>query len=627
MDEKAMPNFMFKSPRGTGYVFRRGVPADVRDVIGKREFKVALGGDYRSASQRCRELAVETDKQIASARDAETVSQSPASVPVAQVKPVPHAPPLTPIRDVTQGFIASLHATVVDQVLSADKAQRYRSFVAVNPDEKLREIERLKSWAMAAKYGDDAAAQGWAEMLRGTLQRKGYCLPQELLQTAQERQLLVEYAAAYWDALDVLEAEYSGRPAVAMQSATPLLSAGLEHAKAVETMTLGGAVKEFLQTLAPDKRAMNKKHGFVLPAFLEVVGDIPVTDLRQSHVNDFLRTMQKLPPLWSDLRRKHGHAIKELASRDWEHTIALSTYEGTHVASLRSFLERAKRDWQDVGFPTTLSARVPYVGGRTKKVQKQRAVRPDEIHQIFFSEAMGKIVNSPTKAHKFWLLAVELYTGARVREICQLNPQHDWGSKDGIWWLRFTEDDGELLASDVTKSVKTHRSRTIPIHAELVRIGLPEYLDRLKLAGARRLFPQWPSTGGDAGAAPSKWVANYLRAIGLHGVANEKGDALRGSHAFRHTLLTYGRKNQVNLRCISGHSDASDNAVADGYEDETVLLPLSVKAERLAKLDYGIALPRPVPVLIPAVAKQSRTKAVHQSSKLGKSGSKQGPAS
>lgn len=68
MDDKVMPQFMFKSPRGTGYMFRRGVPADVRAIVGKREFKVALGGDYRSACQRCRELAVETDQQIASAR-------------------------------------------------------------------------------------------------------------------------------------------------------------------------------------------------------------------------------------------------------------------------------------------------------------------------------------------------------------------------------------------------------------------------------------------------------------------------------------------------------------------------------------------------------------------------------
>lgn len=68
MDEITMPQFMSKSPRGTGYLFRRGVPADIRASIGKREFKFSLGGNYQAACQRCRELAVETDRQIAMAR-------------------------------------------------------------------------------------------------------------------------------------------------------------------------------------------------------------------------------------------------------------------------------------------------------------------------------------------------------------------------------------------------------------------------------------------------------------------------------------------------------------------------------------------------------------------------------
>lgn len=619
MDDKAMPQFMFKSPRGTGYVFRRGVPADVRKAIGKREFKVTLGGDYRTASQRCRELAVETDQQIASARTSK-ITSAPSDAEAIPLQIATHPAGLTLIREVTRELIAGLYETVIEQVLNADKELRYRSLVAINPVDKLIEIGRLKSWAMLAKNGDDTAVRGWSDMLTGTLKRNGYCLAPELSGSAQERQLLVEYASAYLDALDLLEGEYSAKPLGARQANASIPRTKLARAPAAQTMLLSAAVKEFIQNLAPNKRAMNEKHAFIIPAFLEVVGDIPISELRQSHVNDFLRTVQKLPPRWSDLRRKNGQTIRELAGGNWNKTLSLNTYEGAYIASLRTFLERAKRDWQDVGFPTTLSASVPYTGTRTKVERKQRAIKPDEMRRIFLSESMRKIASTPAQTHKFWLLAIELYTGARVREICQLNPQHDWGHKDGIWWLRFTDEAGELPASDVIKSVKTGKSRTIPMHAELLRIGLPKYLEQLKLSGARRLFPQWPSTDGDAGAAPGKWVANYLRKIGLHGVSNENGNAVRGSHAFRHTLLTYGRKNRVNLRCISGHAEESDNPVADGYEDETLLLPLEVKAGRLAKLDYGIELPIPVPGLIPSIARQSRAGTRHQGSKLGEKG-------
>lgn len=60
------------------------------------------------------------------------------------------------------------------------------------------------------------------------------------------------------------------------------------------------------------------------------------------------------------------------------------------------------------------------------------------------------------------------------------------------------------------------------------------------------------------------------------------GFAIRGAHAFRHTILSYGKKQGLNLRCITGHKEQSDNEVADGYEDDTIVRPL---AERKRLLD------------------------------------------
>jgi integrase len=592
--DQAMPQYMSKSPSGTGYLFRRSVPADARSVIGKREFKFTLGGDYRAASQRCRELAVETDRQIDAARAGVTM-QSNASDESKRVI-AQSLPQFAAITAVTPDLVAWLRATVAEQVERADREQRYSAREAINPNQKLQQIEGIRRWAKLAQFGDETAAYGWRDMLDGTLRRNGYHIADELRDSLQERSLLVEYATAHDEALEVIEARYSGKP-MPLRLPTPSLGRA-EPRFGPGAMRLSTAISEFLKHLPSAQRAMNEKHGFILPAFLEVVGDMPITDLRQSHVNDFLVTVQKLPPDWSDLRRNDGQSIRKLANQEWPKTLAAKTYEGSYLASLRKFLQRAVADWQDVGFPTTLTTDVPYQGSRTKTEHKQRALRPSEITEIFFNERMKKIVSSPAKVHKFWLLAMELYTGARVREICQINPQYDYGCEDDTWWLKLTNELGDSPDPDVVKSVKTGRPRTIPMHPELFRLGLPHYLAQLKQGGARRLYPQWAPNDGDAGAGPGKFVANYMRAIGLHGVANEQGNAVRGSHTFRHTLLTYGRKLGVNLRCISGHKESSDNKVADGYEDETVLLPLVEKAARLAQLTYGIELPVPVPALV-----------------------------
>ena len=585
-----MPQYMSKSPNGTGYLFRRAVPADARAAIGKREFKVALGGEYRAACQRCRELAVETDRQIEAART--STAQPGPSAQDAQPANVQSSAPLADVPTITPDFIAHLRATVIEQVHRGDREQRYRVRGSVNPVQKLHDIERVRRWATLAQFGDEVAAQGWRNMLYGTLKRCGYRIGDAQRGSLQERALLVEYAAAYGEALDILVADYSGKPRLVRTVSAPLKAP--EPAASVSAMRLSTAISEFLAHLPPSQGPMNEKHAFILPAFLEVVGDMPVTDLRQSHVKDFLLTVQKLPPRWTDFRRKDGLGIRELAGRRWEQTLALSTYEGSYLASLRKFIERAVADWQDVGFPTTLTTHIPYVGSRTKTERKQRALRSHEIELIFSGARMKKIITSPAKVHQFWLLAVGLYTGARVREICQINPQYDWGCRDGVWWLRLTNEPGDNPDPEVEKSVKTRRPRTIPMHAELVRLGFPHYLEQMKRAGARRLFPKWKPTCGDAGAAPGKFVSNYMRAIGLHGVENEVGNAVRGSHTFRHTLLTHGRKNGVNLRCISGHKESTDNAVADGYEDETLLVTLHDMATRLAALNYGVTLPTPV---------------------------------
>jgi integrase len=65
-----------------------------------------------------------------------------------------------------------------------------------------------------------------------------------------------------------------------------------------------------------------------------------------------------------------------------------------------------------------------------------------------------------------WLCA---YTGARVGELTQLRAgdvQARQGPAGSIWVLRLTPEAG---------TIKTGRARTVPLHADLVRQGFPEF--------------------------------------------------------------------------------------------------------------------------------------------------------
>jgi len=176
-EDHTMPQYMSKSPSGTGYLFRRSVPVDARSIIGKREFKCVLGGDYRAASQRCRELAVETDKQIEAARAGVTMQPSASSE---SERVIAQSSQLTAITLVSSDLVTRLHATVAEQVERADREQRYLAREAISPAQKLQEVERVRSWARLAQFGDETAAHGWRAMLDGTLKRNGYYLADEL---------------------------------------------------------------------------------------------------------------------------------------------------------------------------------------------------------------------------------------------------------------------------------------------------------------------------------------------------------------------------------------------------------------------------------------------------------------
>src|SRR5258708_40070798 len=75
-----------------------------------------------------------------------------------------------------------------------------------------------------------------------------------------------------------------------------------------------------------------------------------------------------------------------------------------------------------------------------------------------------------------WLCA---YTGARVGELTQLRAgdvQARQGPAGSIWVLRLTPDAG---------TIKTDRARTVPLHADLVHQGFPEFAACIGRVGPR----------------------------------------------------------------------------------------------------------------------------------------------
>lgn len=153
----------------------------------------------------------------------------------------------------------------------------------------------------------------------------------------------------------------------------------------------------------------------------------------------------------------------------------------------------------------------------------------------------------------------------------------DVQQEDGQWFLRFE-------VTEKWQSLKRDASqRTIPMHSELMRLGLPEYAAAMRKAGESRLFPAVAvSALNNAGGGPSKWFSSLKTAAGF-GPANT-------FHGWRNTIetkLQRAREGQLFIDRYLGHKPKGGEGLT--YER---LTPVDL-IETVAKVAYdGLRLPR-----------------------------------
>jgi hypothetical protein len=102
-----MPANVFK--RGSVFVFRRVVPETIREIIGKREIKISLGGSYRDACQKAAVLTVQTNVQFEDALS-KLKSTLDEELNIERYFRTPVDKRLQPVTKLTPGFSESVAA-------------------------------------------------------------------------------------------------------------------------------------------------------------------------------------------------------------------------------------------------------------------------------------------------------------------------------------------------------------------------------------------------------------------------------------------------------------------------------------------------------------------------------------
>jgi len=268
-------------------------------------------------------------------------------------------------------------------------------------------------------------------------------------------------------------------------------------------------------------------------------------------------------------------------------------------SNIKLLVEWTKKRYRGA-FKDVNVAEVKYDGSRTDGELGQRSFKDSELEVLFRSKEMLSYCKSSKLVYKFWLPVIGLYTGARVGEICQLNPFTDIMEDDNVWYFLISQDTES--APDIDKSVKSGTSRVIPIHSRLIELGLFGYTDALKKAGHKRMFPLDKPRDRAAGGNTSRNFTRYIVDMGLKDKTKNK--RIVGMHAFRKTIITkaYRERFVKGLLPIVGHEDdvrdetgkLLPDVSSDYIDQDAMKVPLHEKQETIEKVVFDIDFYKPV---------------------------------
>jgi integrase len=193
----------------------------------------------------------------------------------------------------------------------------------------------------------------------------------------------------------------------------------------------------------------------------------------------------------------------------------------------------------------------------------------DDLKRIYAPENFKRL----TSDHARWGVLIGLYTGARVGEVAQLY------LRDFV--MEGTQPCLVIRADSDGQSVKTASSeRLVPLHPDLIELGLWTRVERLRSEKAERFFPDMRiDSKAGAGNALSKAFSYYL---GQLGVKPRRANGRVGFHSLRKNVIQamQGARVPAELRrAFVGHEAGDKDVHEEVYmrkwtaEELAILLP------------------------------------------------------
>jgi integrase len=615
-----LPKILYLTKDDKGLKLRRRVPANLRGIVGQSEWVERCSGiPWAEVKQRASLFAVRTDAKLKEAR-AQAARTQPAQsavdgAPGFKVRPSVH--------NVEQIALAYFHERSRDQ---GDQIGRHPEF---DSDEyrdameeaglALREAE-LSAAGMSLDPREDRSSYYHRDAVR-LLTRYGYLAERgegeapaladpmvvtdpaftELVKLIGKAE--IELALRTYKARDtqqeppVTDTFFS---AMVLPGADPRPSAGQK----------GHSLEELVRSFLAHKSrevGSSRLSQFNVPmrALTEELGpSFRVAEVTRAHCQELADLFVRVPS--HATQHYKGLRLRDAAeAHKRKHGTYPSRFDEAEkgLATLRMVMEWAvEQDWIEANPAAKVKVVRPARPPKKFEEAEDEGYEPfsdSELQAIFtaplFTGSQGDghrfAVPGPTiyRRSRYWVPLIAVWSGMRLNEILQLE-RGDIKRQDGIAYFDVTDrEELEYDPAVFSKRLKnTHSVRKVPVHAQLVRLGLLDWIDQRP---SGRLFAE---ATGPISERPSllfsKRFQTFLRSRNVwvsrtkvfHSLRNNFTDALRRGRVdeeFREAILGWSDKGKMDRRYGEGHSIARlkeeiDKAFYNGF-DVSHLQPFS----------------------------------------------------
>lgn len=287
--------------------------------------------------------------------------------------------------------------------------------------------------------------------------------------------------------------------------------------------------------------------------FIEIIGDKYVNEYNGKEAHKFIETMRRLPKHYGksqhytpimdaisagDFQEKTGKVVDRVSDVTVEKKVIL-------MSGLWDFMvpiEHVQRNiWKGFKFSS-------------EKVRDVEDWSEENLTRLSNLRWTSKTLSRKTYA---FITAIAAYSGMRQGEICHLRCEDFVQTEDG--WMMYvqehapTEVDGKLVAFTPKNEAG---ERVVPVHPELVKIGLIKHVEHMRSAGKAFIFHDLRPSGKQNLLSP-RFQQAFSRHKILAGVTEENV-----FHSFRHSVSTILRNEDTSIRevwidAVLGHTGDS----------------------------------------------------------------------